>query len=101
MPSVFGQPPRPRPAPDRPVPQGRGFRGVTITNLAIRTGRTFTVVTVDTEANQCLVDHIDTGRLYFIGTHERVIRRAAMDAGGVGFRTLREAMASREGANGR
>lgn len=70
---------------------------MTTTNLAIRTGRTFTVVTVDTGANQCLVDHVSTGRLTYNGTHENAIQAAATDGAGVSFKTLREAMESREG----
>ncbi len=70
---------------------------MTAKNYAIKTGHLFTVVTVDADSNQCLVDHSVSGRLAFEGTHEDVILRAAQDGAGAGFKTLREAMESREG----
>ena len=62
---------------------------------AIRTGRVYTAVTVDTERHQCTVvrggvEAATQGeRLVVHGTTERHIRKAAMDGGGRSFPTLK------------
>lgn len=70
--------------------------------LAIHTGRTYTLVIVDTRANQCLVYADPVARRKFNaisavtveGTGERSIRRAANDCLGQSFATLKALNAS-------
>lgn len=70
--------------------------------LAIHTGRTYTLVIVDSAANQCLVyaDPVARKKYNSIsavtveGTGERSIRRVATDRLGQSFRTLKALRAS-------
>lgn len=62
--------------------------------LAIKTGSTFTLVTVDHDSNQCTVDLADrqAGGAHSLcvgGTGERSIKRAAKDGAGRSYRTLK------------
>ena len=69
-------------------------------HLAIRTGSSFTLVTVDSDANQCTVRANpkvlgrDVWAIFVGGTGERSIKRAARDSGGTSFRTLTALRAS-------
>jgi hypothetical protein len=63
---------------------------------AIKTGRRYTVVTV--LSNQCTVRLKDgSGSLFVSGTSNTAIKLAARDGAGESFKTLREAIDSREG----
>ncbi len=63
--------------------------------IAIRTGRFFTAVTIDSDANQCRVAVDGQGSISHLvvgGTGEASIKRAATDCSGRGYTTLRELM---------
>jgi hypothetical protein len=63
---------------------------VTTQNLIIRTGTTFTLVTVDPDRNQCTVDVSGgCGRVFHRGTGERSIKSAAVDCAGISYRTIK------------
>jgi hypothetical protein len=73
-----------------------------IQHLAIRIGRTYTLVTVDRDANQCMVETSPRlrerygnvhARLVHEGISERSIRRAARDAAGRSYRALKALVA--------
>lgn len=76
---------------------------MTTKTLAIRTGRFFTAVRVDTVANECRVAlaSLDGGALFVTGTSETSIKQAAFDGSGRGYRTLKALMAENEGAERR
>jgi hypothetical protein len=71
-------------------------------HLAIRTGRSFTLVSVDSDANQCTVVanpkvlRRDVRAVVQSGTSERSIKSAACNGGGQSFRTLTALRASVE-----
>ncbi len=73
--------------------------------LAIRTGHTFTCVTVDVDANQCAVETAPAvrkrysdaaSRVVVEGTGERSIRRAAKDGAGRSYKTLKALIADQD-----
>lgn len=69
--------------------------------FAIKTGKRFTAVKIDTEKNQCLVlctgsltkssadGHGYGGHLFVCGTNAKSIKRAAQDGAGESFATLK------------
>jgi hypothetical protein len=73
--------------------------------LAIRTGRTYTCVTIDIDANQCAVETAPAVRkryrdaccrIVVEGTGEYSIRRVARDAAGRSYRTLKALIADQD-----
>lgn len=67
-----------------------------ISHYAIHTGSVWTLVCVDSAANQCRVTTIENSLvdLYVGGTTAKSIRRAARDGAGRSFTSLEELMAS-------
>jgi hypothetical protein len=81
------------PGPKRGAPRPR--KPTIMPSYAIKTGRTFTVVTV--HSNQCSVRLRDgSGALFVNGTGKHSIQAAARDGAGESFKTLHEAIDSRE-----
>jgi hypothetical protein len=77
------------PSKDRGASPVKAPDAMTTQNLIIRTGSTFTRVTVDTERNQCSVQSMTGGAIYRGGTHEHAIRNVAMDGSGRSYRTIK------------